>query len=54
METTIPSLESRFPTAVIVTFRKSFHMVVTDEEVWQFVPPYRYLFMSDYLSVAKD
>jgi ADP-heptose:LPS heptosyltransferase len=29
-------------------------MVVTDEEVWQFVPPYRYLFMSDYLSVAKD
>jgi len=42
------------PSAVITTFKRPFCMVRNDEEVWEFKPPYRYLFMSDHLGYAAE
>lgn len=46
--------EMVIPRAVITTFNKPFCMVRNDEEVWEFKPPYRYLFMSDHLKHAEE
>lgn len=42
------------PTAMVVTFKRPFYMVRTEEEVWEFKPPLRYLFMSDHLPLVEE
>ena len=44
----------KFPTALVVTFKRPFYMVRSDEEVWEFKPPLRYVFMSDHLPLIAD